>query len=688
MQAFFERLAAVSSALIILLIAGGISAQESSETISEQVAAELAEADPRASSLPGQAFGGGGGPLLVGVDDAAIGAFRIDVVGDIATQAFTGAQVWGAAYDAANDRVLFNNGSELLEWPVGGVVNSLGPITDPGMTVLSMTGLAFGNDTLYACRNIANEAIYAVDVNTRVATVFIDYDDTEFDCGGLAFNPDDGFLYMTDDATAGLGRGLFRMNMDGTGTLITAYPAGQTDIDGLAIGNGRAYLIIDEPGDLFVWDFALAAYQTPLTSPFATAETFSSGAWIGSGGPGVFEADLAITKTDGVASVTAGTDTIYTIVASNVGPSDAPASTVVDTFPAACVGVTWTCAGAAGGTCTANGAGNINDVVNLPAGASVTYNATCPIDPAAAVGTLDNTATVAVGAGVTDPNAANNSATDSDTLAASADVGVGKVATTVPVPLLVGSNIVYELTASNAGPSVATGVVVTDNLPSQLDFVSNDCGASFVDPTLTWNVGTLAPGASAVCTLTVQVAVTGSITNTATIASATTDPTPGNNSASAVVGGAELADLAIGLTANAPGALALGDGFVYTVTGTNGGPGTAIDVDFSLDLPINVDVLSNDCGALPAGSTLNWNVASLASGAAASCEITVLVALPGDILATAAVVSASLDPDPTNNSTELLLSAQTVPVPANTPIGLIVLAMLSLVIGLIVLRRG
>ena len=38
---------------------------------------------------------------------------------------------------------------------------------------------------------------------------------------------------------------------------------------------------------------------------------------------------------------------------------------------------------AAGGTCTANGAGNINDVVNLPVGGSVTYSATCPIDPAA-----------------------------------------------------------------------------------------------------------------------------------------------------------------------------------------------------------------------------------------------------------------------------------------------------------------
>jgi hypothetical protein len=53
--------------------------------------------------------------------------------------------------------------------------------------------------------------------------------------------------------------------------------------------------------------------------------------------------------------------------------------------------------------------------VNLPAGGSVTYTATCGIS-AAASGSLSNTATVAAPAGVTDSNPANNSATDSDTV--------------------------------------------------------------------------------------------------------------------------------------------------------------------------------------------------------------------------------------------------------------------------------
>ena len=52
-------------------------------------------------------------------------------------------------------------------------------------------------------------------------------------------------------------------------------------------------------------------------------------------------ADLSITKTDGVTTATPGGSTTYTITASNAGPSNAPGSTVADTFPAALT-CTWT----------------------------------------------------------------------------------------------------------------------------------------------------------------------------------------------------------------------------------------------------------------------------------------------------------------------------------------------------------
>ena len=129
------------------------------------------------------------------------------------------------------------------------------------------------------------------------------------------------------------------------------------------------------------------------------------------------QADLLITKTDGQANAVPGSPITYTIVASNAGPSTAIGATVADTVPAAITGATWTCAGAGGGTCAASGSGNINDTVNLPVGGTVTYTLTGTVSPSA-TGSLSNTATVTAPAGVTDPNPANNSATDTDTLVA------------------------------------------------------------------------------------------------------------------------------------------------------------------------------------------------------------------------------------------------------------------------------
>jgi uncharacterized repeat protein (TIGR01451 family) len=125
-------------------------------------------------------------------------------------------------------------------------------------------------------------------------------------------------------------------------------------------------------------------------------------------------ADLAITKTDAEATASPGEVRTYTIVASNAGPNAASGATVTDTVPLALTGASWTCAGSGGGTCTASGTGSINDTVDLPVGASVTYLLTGTVAPNPQ--SLRNTATVDPPAGLTDPNTADNVATDDDLL--------------------------------------------------------------------------------------------------------------------------------------------------------------------------------------------------------------------------------------------------------------------------------
>lgn len=243
-------------------------------------------------------------PLFVGVDDPAIYSY----IGNPATnewlQAFIGADVWGAAYDIVNNYVYFNDGANLYGWTVGNPsIDTVGTVTDTLGANFTLVGLAFYDGKLYACRNITNEAIYQINLSTLVATIYIDYADADFDFGGLAFDPNTGELYGTNDDTSPFGSGLFKINLDGTGTLIAPYPAGESDIDGLAVShNGIAYLVIDQPGNIYSYDLVSLAYGDTLASPWTTSEVFCGATWIYemSGGLGVMLVSDNTVGTDSV----------------------------------------------------------------------------------------------------------------------------------------------------------------------------------------------------------------------------------------------------------------------------------------------------------------------------------------------------------------------------------------------------
>ena len=137
------------------------------------------------------------------------------------------------------------------------------------------------------------------------------------------------------------------------------------------------------------------------------------------------QADLSITKTDGVATYTAGTTTTYTVVASNAGPSNVTGATVTDNAPAGTTITGWTAVFAGGATGAANGTGNISQNINLPVGGTATYTITLNI-PSGVTGNLVNTASIAVPVGTTDPTPGNNSATDTDTPNPQADLSITK----------------------------------------------------------------------------------------------------------------------------------------------------------------------------------------------------------------------------------------------------------------------
>ncbi|MGO4410335.1 MULTISPECIES: DUF11 domain-containing protein [unclassified Brevundimonas] len=126
--------------------------------------------------------------------------------------------------------------------------------------------------------------------------------------------------------------------------------------------------------------------------------------------------------------------------------------------------------------------------------------------------------------------------------AQSADLSITK--TDGQTTATAGTNVAYTITASNAGPDMAASAMVTDILPGWLTFVSLAAPGGWtcttppvgVSGAVTCSTAGFASGASATFSLTTQLspAAVGAFSNTATITSATADPTPGNNSAADV----------------------------------------------------------------------------------------------------------------------------------------------------------
>ena len=164
------------------------------------------------------------------------------------------------------------------------------------------------------------------------------------------------------------------------------------------------------------------------------------------------EADLSVTKDDGVTSAVPGLGTLtYTIVASNAGPNPDPSVSLTDTFPAV-LGCTFTSVAAGGATGnTASGSGNLSETLSMPAGSSVTYTVMCTIDDAA-MGTLSNTATIA--GSVTDPTPGNNSATDNNTVLTAHSVPVF-TKSFAPNPIAEGATTTLTLTIDNTANPTA-----------------------------------------------------------------------------------------------------------------------------------------------------------------------------------------------------------------------------------------
>lgn len=462
-----------------------------------------------------------------------------------------------------------------------------------------------------------------------------------------------------------------------------------------AAGNGNIAETVNMPVGATITYTVNATISPTAISPLQNTATVTSPAGVEDLAPGnnsatdtntlVPQADLAITKTDTppATSSTPGSAITYTIVVSNAtGPSAITGALVTDTFPAGLTNVTYTTSATGGATGNAADNGNISQNVNLPVGSTITYVVSATISPAA-VDSIVNTATVAVPAGSTDPNPANDSATDTNTLAAAADLSISKSNGTTTVTA--GGPISYTIVVSNLGPSPVTGATVADSFAGLplTGITWSSVAAGGASGNTANGAGNIAEtvnlplGSSITYTVnaTVSNTASGTITNTATVAvpSGVSDPVPDNNTdnESDTV---PAVDVSVNKTDNLTGPVTAGETISYTILVNNPGTITVDGLVLTDTIPTGTTLVSLQVPAawtrtdtVPVGGTGQIRAtrnSGLAAGGSESFTLVVRVnatAANGSSISNTAQITTTTpgDVNPANNSATESTSVQT-----------------------------
>ncbi|QNH62471.1 beta strand repeat-containing protein [Hymenobacter sediminicola] len=265
----------------------------------------------------------------------------------------------------------------------------------------------------------------------------------------------------------------------------------------------------------------------------------------------------------------------------------------------------------------------------------------------------------------------NNSAAVTTTVQAAVDV---QVAVSGPASAPAGSPVTYVVTSTNNGPSVATGVATTLQLPAGLTVggtVTVTGGGSYDNATglvSFTSVSVLANGGSYSNSVTVVMPDASQLSGVARVSSTTAETNLDNNVASVATTGttptgttaATTANLATTITASAT-SVAPGASVTVTANFSNvAGSATASTVTPSIALPAGLSAFGTVTVAGGTGGSydnttglVTWNsVGTLAGGAslpANKYKVTFNAPRNGAVTATSVVASATSDIVPDNN---------------------------------------
>ena len=441
------------------------------------------------------------------------------------------------------------------------------------------------------------------------------------------------------------------------------------------VSSGSSLMV---PGDLIYFDNIKIDYLMPIASKYLvqlaqpipdgysltnpspsptghyTASFTTTGQGSCSNNFGLAVTDLEVLKTVNILNPNVGDTVIFTVKATNFGPTNATNVLVTDVLPAGyeLMGVT-----ASRGTWI----NSIWNIGNLSNGALETIQISAKV---IAPGGYLNTASVA--GDQPELNILNNQSSAATMPTSIIDLSlINQISKPRPN---VGDVVTFTIDLANANLSPATNIQIQNVIPNGYTTISNiSNGGTLLGNTITWNLANVLNGTNQLLTYKAVVLPPLVGTNYTTVAQVTAateqdlDSTPNNNQASeddqASVSALPLSsDLSLinQISNILPN---VGQEVAFTVTLQNDGPDPATNVIVKNIVANGFNTISNiSNGGVLVGNTITWSLANLDTSANQIFTYTAIVLSPGlGILTTnIAQVAASdqwdMDSTPNNNN--------------------------------------
>ncbi len=290
-----------------------------------------------------------------------------------------------------------------------------------------------------------------------------------------------------------------KLNLAGNSFLYSTYLGGSANENFLPAVTSTNPIAVDA-SNAYVTGFT-ASNNFPTQSPLQSSKAAGVDAFIAKIADVTPAAEFSLSISPGSRTVNPGDATSYTINATPIGGFNG--------------NITLAVSGASGDTTTsfAPASITINDASAKSSTLTVTTTGATPpgtysLTVTATSGNLQHSSSAQLI--VSGPTSANLSLTK----------------TASPNPAITLANLTYRLIVTNNGPSPATNVVVTDNLPAGVNFVSatptqGSCSGAAV---VTCNLGSVARNAFAIINIVVVPPTPGTLTNNASVAASENDP--------------------------------------------------------------------------------------------------------------------------------------------------------------------